>query len=147
MLNKSDEELLEDAEEVLLQVFAALDSGDWSIDHTEGCPEDDTCECSAGKTATKASAVLNAITYRLYFARGKRVCLREASPLLAHKVKWLDGVKVVTECALIRPHESYFPIVRERAGVVLSLGHIPSCPRCYPDTQDICIPPGAHNED
>jgi hypothetical protein len=143
LIDKTDEQLLRDAEAALKEVFAGLDEGTWSLDHAEDCPEDDTCECIAGKIARQASDALNAIEYRLRFARGTRLAPRGSGPV-AHKVKQLDGNKVVTECNEVHHHEHWFPVTETRAGIVLHRGDIPGCFLCYPEEQDDFLPPGTH---
>ncbi len=131
LIDKTDEHLLQDAEAALKDIFAAISDGSWSIEHDEDCPEDDTCECVGGKVARKASDVLNAVEYRLHFARGKRVAERSMGPQTAHRVKKLHGNRVETECSFVLHHERLFEV----GGPDPALKPIPDCSTCFPPDQ------------
>lgn len=144
LIDKTDEQLLQMAEEALKGIFAAIDAGDWDIDHVIDCPEDSTCECVATKVAKTASDTLNVIEYRLRFSRGKRVAERGFGAHTAHKVKQLKGNTVEMECGFTGHHERFFSITQERRGVVLHRGDIPGCLECFPAEQADYLPPGTH---
>lgn len=132
---KSEERLLEEAENALKNIFTAIDNGWWSMDHDQGCPEDDTCECNAGGTAKIASDVLNDISYRMRFAKGKRVVERGMNGHTAHEVRKLDGEQVVTTCGQSFHHEALY---------VDDLKKIPGHHECFPEEQTDYLPPGTH---
>lgn len=139
MIDKTDEQLLQTAEEALKGVFAAIEEGDWGVDHAADCPEDDTCACVASKVAKQASDALNAISYRLRFAAGNRVSLRQLGLTEAHKVKKLEGNQVVTECDLTQHHEHFY-VVEPRP----ELTPVRPCHICFPEEQEDYLPPGTH---
>lgn len=139
LIDKTDEQLLQDAHAALHSVFEAIDEGEWSINHDEDCPDAD-CECPAGKVAKKASDALNAIAYRLRFAVGKRVAERGMGAHTAHKVKKLEGNQVVTECDFVLHHEHFFEVDKDNP----LLNPIPGCYVCFPEEQADYLPPGTH---
>lgn len=140
LIDKTDEQLLQEAHAALHSVFEALDEGEWGINHNEDCPDDGTCECPAGKVAKQASDALNAIAYRLRFAIGKRVAERGMGAHTAHKVKKLEGNKVVTECNFVLHHEHFFEVDKDNP----QLKPIPGCYKCFPEEQADFLPPGTH---
>lgn len=139
LIDRTDEQLLQAAEAALKGVFAAIDAGDWGVEHAADCPEDDTCECVATKVARTASDALNAIEYRLRFAVGNRVARRHFALTTAHKVKKLEGNQVVTKCDEIHHHEGFY-VVEQRP----ELTPVPACHVCFPEEQEDFLPPGTH---